>query len=113
MACTCAGLGEYYRPQHPGADGPAFTLAGKLPGALAAADAALLPGPGYYEMPEAPGGAAFTIAGRVQAGLEQKSTPGPGKCLIYSDDWHAENKAKKHGIVPMYAANKLLLACCA
>jgi hypothetical protein len=77
-----AGPGEYHRPQCAGMDGPAFSLAGRLPGALTAADAALLPGPGHYEVPAAPGGAAFTIAERLQNIPEQQDlTPGPGKLL--------------------------------
>lgn len=77
-----AGPGEYHRPQYPGADGPAFSLAGRLPSSLTAADTALLPGPGHYEVPAAPSGAAFTIAGRLQTVPEQQDmTPGPGGSL--------------------------------
>lgn len=95
-----AGPGEYYRLAVPGADGPAFTLAGKLPDASAAQSCALLPGPGHYEVPSTSSGAAFTIAGRVQVAEGQLDpTPGPGKrrkacncdtpALQRVERWHA------------------------
>jgi hypothetical protein len=95
-----AGPGEYHRPQCCGMDGPAFSLAGRLPGALTAADAALRPGPGQYEVPAAPGGAAFTIAGRLQTVPEQQdSTPGPGRSLRSCADYrnlHSLNDCLSH-----------------
>lgn len=87
MSCAhSAGPGTYDRPALPGADGPAFSLAGKLPDASTAQDTALLPGPGYYEVPGMDRGAAYTIAGRVQtAGGQQDLTPGPGKAAFVAD----------------------------
>jgi hypothetical protein len=77
---SSTGPGEYYRPAVPGVDGPAFTLAGKLPDASAVQSSTLLPGPGHYETPSTSGGAAFTIAGRVQTATGQPDlTPGPGE----------------------------------
>lgn len=82
--CDSPGPGAYHRPDlHSGSDGPAFTIAGKLPAAGTAADAAgMLPGPGQYEVPVVQAGAAFTMAGRLESVFEQQeTTPGPGAFL--------------------------------
>lgn len=84
--CPATGPG-YYHSEAGGGDGPAFTMAGKLPAQAREASAAgLLPGPGHYEVSRACGasGAAFTMAGRLGTILEQQEpTPGPGGCLVH------------------------------